>query len=627
MKNRKILFTFASLAILTAMVAITSCTNNNSDFRKQKVNTYYLTNEGLSLIGKTYYYRIKNSTVPYRSITDFVADYLLHPEESGLANFKVETKDGISIVTNLSSNGKAIINYTNQTITYPDLTAYYNESSRTDVPVGCDFAGDKYFIGKPESTRTNPQQSVVKLDDYHVHAYYINGEGYVPETFMVQALVPLINVGLVFNGRNCYALDGAAGTSEAFQKGLAQIRNTATIFNKEYMEYNYNVLAFMFDFRFGLTGQKHINRNPNAYEESHTFFKDGAYATLEKYKNDLCSTDLDKTNAALAKIAQDELCDGGHSTYLCHDIFSTVEGAASAAIKLLLCTGGAHEVPTSYENFYTSLLARGKLLEARQRSKANPTIMTGDPNAKAGFQIYPNANNSGKVAYLVFDSFVSAEETGGPDKPVDINANNYYDNTLSLVYWADKQLKANADVKDIVIDLSCNGGGNVYVEQFIASWLCGGVSKLNLYNRHDKTLRTVVRHADVNLDGKFDNSDYLSSDYNVYCLFSNSSFSCGNLLPCDLKDHTVPTLHLLGTKTGGGCCSVESGHFNALGGNLILSSLYTLCREESTATNVVTVENGVEGDFAKYSFNVGDELLYPGKFFAVDNIINAILSE
>lgn len=613
---------FGSLASLTGFV---SCNNNNSnDIKEQAATIYELGELGLIKRGSTRYYKINNSSIPYKNLNDFVSEYLSNSLITHKASFKVETSGNKSVVTNLSSNGTAIIDYNKQTITYPDLTAYFNETNRMDIPVGCDFGYDTYFIGSTTSTRSEHRECVVSLSDYHIHAYLINGIGYLPETFMFHALAPTTDYGVVFNGQDCYLTDGLPGTSEAFDDSIQYIRETATNFDKEFMEYNYDTTAFLMDFRFGLTGLSHINRNPKAYEPSHTYFKEGAYATLEQYKEELCSTKLDDSNNTMLKILLDELGDGGHSSYLCHDILSTAEGSAMALFYMMFSYGGAHE-PEQYENFY-SLTIGSDLQTERENTKADPTQMTEDSTAKAGFQIYPNETNNGQVAYMVFDSFEMPIDNGVRVKSEDIDEDNYYNNTLSLVHWADKQLKTNPNVKDLVIDLSCNGGGDVAAEEFIASWLCGGTSKLNIYNRHDGSIRTLERHADVNLDGKLDEQDYLSNDYNVYCIFSNASFSCGNLLPCDLKDHAVPTIHLLGTKTGGGSCSVEPNHFNAIGGCLILSSLYTLCRENSTVDNVVTVEDGVTGDFEKYPFSIGDEINYPKKFFAVDNIINAILS-
>ena len=45
------------------------------------------------------------------------------------------------------------------------------------------------------------------------------------------------------------------------------------------------------------------------------------------------------------------------------------------------------------------------------------------------------------------------------------------------------------------------------------------------------------------------------TDKNVFCLISPYSFSCGNLVPCVLKDSNRVTL--LGRTSGGGSCEVQ----------------------------------------------------------------------
>ena len=48
--------------------------------------------------------------------------------------------------------------------------------------------------------------------------------------------------------------------------------------------------------------------------------------------------------------------------------------------------------------------------------------------------------------------------------------------------------------------------------------------------------------ADANLDGKFDEKDSLTG-YNLYCLMSPASFSCGNMAVSILKDSHIVTMN------------------------------------------------------------------------------------
>ena len=59
--------------------------------------------------------------------------------------------------------------------------------------------------------------------------------------------------------------------------------------------------------------------------------------------------------------------------------------------------------------------------------------------------------------------------------------------------------------------------------------------------------------ADANLDGKFDEKDSLAG-YNLYCITSPQTFSCGNLAASELKHSHVVTM--LGQTSGGGTCII-----------------------------------------------------------------------
>ena len=60
--------------------------------------------------------------------------------------------------------------------------------------------------------------------------------------------------------------------------------------------------------------------------------------------------------------------------------------------------------------------------------------------------------------------------------------------------------------------------------------------------------------VDLNLDRKFDEMDSLSN-YNLFCIESPVSFSCGNLVPCVFKNSNRVTL--LGQQSAGGACVIH----------------------------------------------------------------------
>ena len=81
-----------------------------------------------------------------------------------------------------------------------------------------------------------------------------------------------------------------------------------------------------------------------------------------------------------------------------------------------------------------------------------------------------------------------------------------------------------------------------------------GLNRESTYNTlFWEEISTGIYKADVNLDGVYDERDWVS-DKNLYCLIGPYSFSCGNLVPNIFKSSHRVTL--IGQTSGGGSCSV-----------------------------------------------------------------------
>ena len=96
--------------------------------------------------------------------------------------------------------------------------------------------------------------------------------------------------------------------------------------------------------------------------------------------------------------------------------------------------------------------------------------------------------------------------------------------------------------------------------------------------------------ADANLDGVFDKKDSLAG-YNLFCITSPCTFSCGNLASSELKNSHVVTM--LGQISGGGTCIVIP--LSLADGTLIRTSS---CRRMSYIKNgaLYDIDLGAEPD-------------------------------
>ena len=125
---------------------------------------------------------------------------------------------------------------------------------------------------------------------------------------------------------------------------------------------------------------------------------------------------------------------------------------------------------------------------------------------------------------------------------------------MDLIIYANSQIKREGSpIKNIVIDLSNNGGGNADAAIFVMSWFLGEAD-MALRDTFTGAQTNAIYLADVNLDGKYDEQDNVANGYRLYCLTTNSSFSCGNLVPAACRSSGKVTL--IGQTTGGGSCVV-----------------------------------------------------------------------
>ena len=119
-----------------------------------------------------------------------------------------------------------------------------------------------------------------------------------------------------------------------------------------------------------------------------------------------------------------------------------------------------------------------------------------------------------------------------------------------------RRASENANIKNVIFDLTCNGGGSSDVLMMIVGLTTG---RDVLYGRNrltGQTMRTVFE-TDNNFDGVFDGKDREARfDFNYGVLTTRQAFSCGNLFPIVMRESGAA---VIGEPTGGGSCSIQIG--------------------------------------------------------------------
>ena len=558
----------------------------------------------------------QTSFVPYISIKDMFA----YDDDTKNLYECVNDENNITKIRNVNTNKIATIDAKQQKIIFDDWDKFICISKDKDVQnnplaLGCDDS-DYYLKISNDPNETEYKainnQFELNLKNYNINIFYYKNMCYLPYDLYFE---------LLFNSQ--------IQSTYVFNKNGFYKRQSANLFNlyneldtewidEQYLEYNYNMLALKLDNLYGL--QERLARTNNYKPIKYLY--NGAYTALEPYKTRLTSLEHNKSNQALSNFVIENLDDGGHTSYNnVIDLLSTI---------MLSKQYGPEHMYTSY--------VLNNLNEARQFQQLAPeNIITNPPPymyqipdstgkyLDAYLNEYINPSNPNDIIlYLVFDGFdfpeLDDQGNNWSDEPVkyeNVDDTNYYFDTIRLTMYADKLVKKyKKDNKNIsvVIDVSDNGGGSVFAEYFIASWLCGGV-KQTMENPRTKAFNKFTIHADVNSDNKFDENDYLPNDVKVYCITSNGSFSAANMLSINLMENKKDNMFFIGEQSGGGACFV--GEISTpIGSNIRTSSYFHLLTNSSTFDNRLSADVGTKDTTYFYPISNNDAI----DFFDRDEI-------
>ena len=297
--------------------------------------------------------------------------------------------------------------------------------------------------------------------------------------------------------------------------------------SKAVADFTYDLLRFQFDHFYGIN-------DVAGYTDFDT------YVIGKGLKDRLHSEDSATYDEALAELTEKHI-DDGHTRYMLPSVFTGSFLSAGAALA------GKYSGPR-----YNNLLAK-RVEYLNLRKKAAGMDEKGDGAKLQGLFF------QGKTAVIRFDDFTAPGsfvtncieqkevEESDPlkcilehDLPLALDASFY-------------RIKQNKDVKNVVFDLTCNGGGAVSAIPYILAHM----SKDPKVYVRDKAMNIVKEfhyQVDLNHDKKYGQAeDTYEGKYNFYVLTSDFSFSCATFLPTWAKSNGAK---VIGVKSGGGACTV-----------------------------------------------------------------------
>ncbi len=484
-------------------------------------------------------------------------------ETPGKSTYKV-TKEGSKYTVTVNSRSSATFDVEKQTFYIQNLgllQAYsYNSTPYDILPFDTsDTSKIKYVAHQTRGSEVKssyyPGLSItIPLSDYNVPIYEENSKAYIPLDLFNNFFVSYTYNSFVYNTKNIYVFSQHSSASpDAGYTARFYSENTSAR-TKELAEFSYNSLRLNLDYQYGLSAQ-------HGFSDFKTEFKDFGI------EEGLLSTDGTSFLHSLYDMIYGMFGDGHCSMGSRGSYISEVQES---------------EVKSTFRNYNIGIREISENLQKVAAAR------------KSEFEKHPEYDEpyytDGDTAYVTFDSFSTWNEV--PDYYASAPTGSETD-AFGVISYANKMIKSDSNIKNVVVDVSCNGGGEEIALVFALGWMLGDDAKISVQNPLTHCNSTTYYHADANLDGKYDEKDDALEGYNKFILTSKGSYSCTNALSCLAQNSNK--VKVIGQTSGGGACQVfpltttDGTIFNISGGAV-------LCTESNS--HYEDIDSGATPDYS-----------------------------
>ena len=557
----------------------------------------------------------EQADVPYVSLKEYLGLLFLDAYNPALdfawdGNVLLVTRNGMSLRVDTAE----------QTVSVNDMCTFLGPNASGALADGIVEKQEFIALRPSEKTASSQTQAVgyeVKLGDYGVEMLRCEDDVLIP--FGVAQSIfaaPAMRGYLAYNGDDFYDIVSCVQSIYGSAKMMSAPNPYANMWysgsfaqrkelSEAYARYNYAAMCILLDLTYGHKEEKGITDFDSYLEEN-------------GLKEPLLTTDPKDDVEPLKKLFL-VLFDSGHDAEILSPSIIDSEGAISKAeaihdILKMLGFETVAELSELLTPLFTALvkLLPPEIVQVGTEATSEATSELG-PNVGKLFEemirlqlLKPLgfASSSvrivGDTCVIYFEGFkedLTRSESFYTKLPT---KNDLDTSSFGLFYYAFEQIKANGNVKNVVFDLSNNGGGSAAALVATLGFLSeDGEVCITYRDLLNQNYRVENYHVDTNLDGRFDDDDGYGGQYNFYILTSGSSYSCANAFPYYAQQQGLATI--IGEKPGGGDCVVAYyvdayGHVGAISGfkQLGIMDGDSFISDESA----VTVDIPFEGDEA-----------------------------
>ena len=516
-------------------------------------------------------------SVPYISVADF--QQLMLP---GTTIAVSKTAESTYLLT--GPYAKATVDIATEQFSSDDYMAFTNQMGQ--VQEGMDNVG---YGGSPflrySHQELSPATATVTFD-FKKYGIDLRGDDtavYFPFTTIADIFCDLDFHLAGYNGEKVIVLPCDNNDVAILETERAQQLLETKTRNADMASYCYAELCFVVDHFYGMPGRSKLENGIR---------KDGLDKTLDGIENGplikqlLKSTSMNDYFTGM-KSLNVLLQDGGHTDMMVDwNLFKATQEGDDISEMFGNWMERNQGLQDTYPQLYQLIMDYFDTLNNQKEefiSLARP-IPSDETYYKEGDTAYLMYNSFGQIRKYAWREYY-AGGCKGETPAVDEN----FPGDLSVVLDALKRANDDPEVKNLVVDLSCNRGGDFDVLMAM-SVLMGGPNYYYCENLVTGQRQKCYFDVDSNFDGVFDEKDKeVKYDLNIAVMVSDLSFSCGNFFPSLMKDAGFP---IIGERSGGGACSVQA-FITPEGMQFQMSS----ARDRLTNAKWENIDGGVEPNY------------------------------
>ncbi len=499
--------------------------------------------------------------VPFISASDYL-DILCEGKD------RVSVEDGIMKIT---MNGtEAVIDPAADTIRIENPARFRSIGGEIDGAILDNNEFDMITASvKNKSTQEKTRPFTVSLKEYHMPVVLYEDTVLMPFLALQNTFGSVcMSTVLAYNGKDYFnAVSAQAFAGEEGHEASKDSPYMKAIFSgpfskkkkttKAYAEYGYYSVCLLLDLTFGHKAEKNIT----TFDE---------YFTRINAKPSMCST-IPSSAMTAEFLLFNYLFDSGHdsmisaTTVFVDSVPSDISDVKEIADDIRQSEEGkelfGQEAPQTEEDKQdvTNAIVGALLEKGLKIPEIAPLIVWGLSLKRVKPKDYGSErlDYADDTAVIYFDAF-NYDQHRDPSYYLDpINEEDKAKSTFAFFHECFEDIKKHEEVKNVVINISDNGGGSAAALIAVLGFLSeDGEVKITDMDMMAENYREECYHVDTNLDGIADDKDGFGGLYDFYIMCSGSAYSCGNALPYFAQKEGLAKI--IGTRPGGGDCVLGS---------------------------------------------------------------------